>query len=251
MEQRPNVEDQSWGAVATIVWGILILCGAFIIQSITVAAYIVVTKGAVPSNELSALASELKYDGRLLSWCTFAAGIASVLATIVIVQLKHGSKIASYLGLRFPSLRQLLVWLGVLIMFVAVSDGISVLLGKPTTPEYMVKTYASLQSPWILWVALLIAAPLSEELFFRGFLIRGLSASIVRWYGAVFVSSAIWAAIHLQYDLYTISNIFVLGCILGTARYKTGSTILTILLHSFTNLLATTEVAIHLRNLAT
>ena len=76
-----------------------------------------------------------------------------------------------------------------------------------------------------------IAAPLSEELFFRGFLIKGLSASTLRWYGAVIISSVMWAAIHIQYDLYGIATVLVLGFILGTASIKSGSIILTMLLH--------------------
>jgi hypothetical protein len=96
---------------------------------------------------------------------------------------------------------------------------------------------------------LLVAAPLFEELFFRGFLITGLSASALRWYGAVIISSAMWAVIHVQYDLYGMGTVLVLGFILGTARIKSGSVILTMLLHSFTTLVATGEVVIYLRSL--
>jgi len=166
-----------------------------------------------------------------------------------VIKLKRGSKLSDYLGLIFPNLRQLFFWLVALIAFIGISDGISVLLGKPTTPEFMVKAYSSLAPPWILWLALLVAAPLFEELFFRGFLIKGLSASVLRWYGAVIISSVMWAAIHIQYDLYGMATILVLGFILGTARIKSGSTILTMLLHAFTNLVATAEVIIYLRNL--
>jgi len=63
------------------------------------------------------------------------------------------------------------------------------------------------------------------------------------------ISSVMWAAIHIQYDLYGMATILVLGFILGTARIKSGSIILTMLLHSFTNLVATGEVVIYLRNL--
>jgi membrane protease YdiL (CAAX protease family) len=58
-----------------------------------------------------------------------------------------------------------------------------------------------------------------------------------------------WAVIHVQYDLYGMGTVIVLGFILGTARIKSGSVILTMLLHSFTNLVATGEVVIYLRSL--
>jgi len=41
---------------------------------------------------------------------------------------------------------------------------------------------------------------LFEELFFRGFLFRGLSSSFMGPVGAVLVTSALWALIHTQYD---------------------------------------------------
>ena len=248
MEERVDDQHQFWGPLATLAWGILILLGLLITQAITVAVYIVLAGGAAPRAGSPALES-LKYDGRLLSWCTFASAIICGLAIIIVVKLKRGSKLSDYLGLILPNRRQLFFWLLVLIAFIGLSDGISILLGKPTTPEFMIKAYSSLASPWILWVALLIAAPLFEELFFRGFLIKGLSASALRWYGAVMISSVMWAAIHIQYDLYGMATILVLGFILGTARIKSGSIILTMLLHSFTNLVATGEVVIYLRNL--
>jgi membrane protease YdiL (CAAX protease family) len=163
--------------------------------------------------------------------------------------LKRGSNIREYLGLNLPNKRQFVSWFLIVLAFVILSDGLSFLIGEPIVPEFMSKTYDSLNSPWILWLALLVAAPLSEEVFFRGFLIKGLSASVVRWYGAVIISSAAWAAIHLQYDLYGVAMIFVLGLLLGAARVKTGSVILTMVLHSFTNFEATVEVVIHLRRL--
>jgi uncharacterized protein len=248
VEQRVDNQHPFWGPFATLAWGILILLGLLITQVITVVVYVALTGGTAPRPGSPALES-LKYDGRLLSWSTFATAIICGLAIVIVVKLKRGSKLSDYLGLIFPNLRQLFFWLVVLIAFIGISDGISVLLGKPTTPEFMVKAYSSLASPWILWLALLVAAPLFEELFFRGFLIKGLSASVLSWYGAVIISSVMWAAIHIQYDLYGMATILVLGFILGTARIKSGSTILTMLLHSFTNLVATGEVIIYLRNL--
>jgi hypothetical protein len=123
---------------------------------------------------------------------------------------------------------------------------ISVLLKRPM-PEFMTKTYASIGSPWILWLAVIVAAPLFEELFFRGFVIKGLAESRLGWQGAVLISSCLWSLIHLQYKPYELSFVFLLGLILGVARVKTGSTLLTFLLHSLVNLTAMIEVAVSLR----
>lgn len=87
----------------------------------------------------------------------------------------------------------------------------------------------------------------SREICFRGFIFKGLAESRLRWYGATLVTAILWAAIHLQYDWYGISCIFALGLLLGTARAKTNSTLLTMWLHSVINIMATVETAIALR----
>lgn len=243
-------QHRFWGPVTTILWGVFVLIAFAITQAITVVVYILLTRGAVSGIEASTLIAQLRYDGRLLAWCTFATTIVCGGATLFVVKLKQGSNLKDYLGLTLPSRRQFFGWLVVLIAFIGLSDGVSIFLGKSIVPEFMVETYGSLHSHWILWLALLIAAPLFEELFFRGFLIKGLSVSTLRWYGAVIISAAAWALIHVQYDLYGVVTVFVLGLILGAARAKTGSTILTMCLHSFSNLIATTEVVFHLRGVS-
>jgi CAAX protease family protein len=99
---------------------------------------------------------------------------------------------------------------------------------------------------WVLWLAGAVAAPITEEIFFRGFLFKGLAASRLRWYGAAVITSLLWAASHSQYDWYGIFAIFAFGLILGTVRAMTNSTLLTIWLHGLVNVLALAEMAIAL-----
>ncbi len=55
--------------------------------------------------------------------------------------------------------------------------------------------------------------------------------------------------VHLQYDLYEIATVFVLGVVLALARLRTNSLYTTIAMHAMVNFLATLEVAIYLRYL--
>jgi len=238
-----------WGPLSTILWGTLIAVVLVIAQAITVVIYMI-RKGDLLLGSSPASVNQLQYDGFLLSLCTFVSAVVCWGLTVSVVKLKRGSHVREYLGLTLPTKAQFLIWFFITLLFVGLADGLSLMVGEPIVPEVMSKTYASLDSPWILWLALLVTAPLSEEVFFRGFLIKGLSASIVHWYGAIIISSAAWAAIHLQYDLYGMAMIFGLGLVLGAARVKTGSIILTMLLHSFTNLAATIEVVFHLHRLS-
>jgi membrane protease YdiL (CAAX protease family) len=249
--QEVTLERQCsfWGPVSTILWAVLIGTLSIITGLVTVVVYIAVTIGKISPGQVPAVLKPLQYDGLLLSLSTFASAVVCGLAIIAVVKLKRGSNLREYLGLALPGKRQFFWWFFAIVGFVVLSDGTSLLSGRPIVPEFMLKTYSSSHSHWILWVALLVAAPVYEELFFRGFLIKGLSASALRWYGAVIVSAAVWALVHVQYDVCGIVTIFVLGLILGTARVKSGSIVLTMFLHSFCNLVATTEAASHLRRM--
>jgi len=96
----------------------------------------------------------------------------------------------------------------------------------------------------MIWVAFIIAAPLFEEIFFRGFLFKGLESSFMGPLGAVLVTSGIWAGIHLQYDLYGMGTVFCLGLLIGAARVVTASIVVPLVLHAVASLVATIEVAI-------
>jgi membrane protease YdiL (CAAX protease family) len=134
------------------------------------------------------------------------------------------------------------IGLGATLLFVALSDSITLALGRPIVPEVMVKVYQSADSPLLLILAMVILAPLTEELFFRGFLFEGLLASRLGPIGAVLLTSAAWSVVHAQYDLYGIATIFADGLLLGVIRWKTGSTLLTMVLHGLANLIAALEI---------
>lgn len=78
----------------------------------------------------------------------------------------------------------------------------------------------------------------------RGFFFTGVVRSRwgVGW--AIFLSSAIWAILHTQYDWYGIGTVFLLGIYLGAARHLSGSLLLVIGLHSAANVAATIEAVI-------
>jgi membrane protease YdiL (CAAX protease family) len=91
--------------------------------------------------------------------------------------------------------------------------------------------------------ALVVIAPLMEELLFRGFLFRGYAASRLGVVGAILLTSVIWASMHIQYEIFYIVQIIVLGCVFGWIRWRSGSTLLTIILHAIVNLTALLQVA--------
>ena len=76
---------------------------------------------------------------------------------------------------------------------------------------------------------------------------HGIASSRLGTVPAVLITAAAWAAIHVQYDWLGVGSVFLGGILLGIARLKTRSVMLTMLLHSLQNLMATIEVAACLR----
>jgi membrane protease YdiL (CAAX protease family) len=97
-----------------------------------------------------------------------------------------------------------------------------------------------------LWLAIVVAGPIGEEILFRGFMFRGFVHVPRDAIPSIAFISLIWSLLHIQYDWFTIAEIFAFGVLLGLVRWRTGSTTLTILLHMLYNLLAWTLVELTL-----
>ncbi len=155
-----------------------------------------------------------------------------------------------YLAVRRPSRNDLALGIGTLAVFIPVSDSLMYLSGRPIVPEFMVDAWQTAGFLPLLILALVVAAPVGEELFFRGFLFRGWAESRLGPAGAIVLTSVLWAVIHLQYDWFQISHIIAGGLLLGWLRYRSDSTLLTILLHGLMNLVATIEAAVQVELLS-
>jgi membrane protease YdiL (CAAX protease family) len=152
---------------------------------------------------------------------------------------------SGYLALRWPGRGEVVRGLAMLVALVLVWFLLRLAFGQ-ATPEFMIETYRSARaSGSLIWYAigLCVAAPIAEEFLVRGFLFRGWSQSFLGSAGAVVLSSAVWAAMHTQYNLFYISRIFTLGILLGTLRHRSGSTWLTVMLHAVHNFVSIAQVA--------
>ena len=77
-----------------------------------------------------------------------------------------------------------------------------------------------------------------------------MSASWLGISGALIATSAAWTAMHVQYEAFTMTQIFLIGLLLGWIRWASGSTLLTILLHMLANLAACAQAALKVEWLA-
>ena len=89
--------------------------------------------------------------------------------------------------------------------------------------------------------ALLIigVAPLTEELFFRGFMFGGLRRNM-HWIGAAVISSVVWGVFHFTgpSSWGVVIQLAIFGVVLGWLYEKTGSIWPGIVIHAFNNALA-------------
>src|SRR5258707_6326324 len=118
-------------------------------------------------------------------------------------------------------------------------DLLSRAAGRENAPGFMGELLNSAAADgliWLLVIAFVVAAPMSEEFFARGFLYRGWSESFLGPPGAIMLSSLVWTALHLQYDLFILGEVFSIGLLLGSLRYRFNSTWLTVIVHGLNNL---------------
>ena len=227
-----------WGLGGTLAWGVVIGLVYVYAQVVGIGYYIGLRHADAASGDIERLLGQHQYDGMALSFGLFAAALVCIPLILAATRLKQGSKPKAYLGLRPVDGWNFARWGGAILALAAAFDLLQWLGGQPIVPPFMTELYVSAAGSAVLWFAVVIVAPATEELLFRGFLLPGLAASVIGPVGAIVLTSLLWAAFHVQYDLLQTSFIFIVGALLGWARYKTGSVLLTFGLHALMNLAA-------------
>ena len=236
VSQRPPRIWKFWG---TTLWGLFIF-GAMFVGQLTVIAYFVLRQ----EGEVD-MASAIRAIGAGLTISlSVIMGLPAVAAACWIAIKPSRTSYADYLGLHWTTWKNVALGVLSLVVLVACWDLLSRALGREITPGFMGDVLKSAQTEgalWLLIVAFCVAAPISEELFARGFLYRGWSESFLGPVGAIALSSIAWTVLHLQYDWFFLGEVFSIGLLFGYLRYRTASTWLTIVLHGLNNLAATLQ----------
>ena len=184
-------------------------------------------------------------DGTVVSLSIMIGCVLLVAISALIIRIKGGN-LRQYLALEPFSLAVGIGMIGLLLIFMIGSQALTYMLDE-TPLSFVDPLYQSVSSVWLLVFAMVIVAPIYEELIFRGLLWSAIAEQFISPFdsspksdhrGAIvasLVTSLIFAVIHLQYGLYEISTIVVLALIFCYARIKSGSLILPMLLHIINN----------------
>lgn len=225
-----------WSAAATVGWLLVILLvtlvGVGAIAAMLTSALMV--SGTQQGDFFAALVKTVEDHLAALT-------VAQAMIVALMVLLLTGRK-GAVTQARMLALEPIGLWrLGVA---VAVILGIIFLLTEVPQMVFGISDKEALRwmtrlSPvWLAFVLAVVAAPVSEELLFRGFLYGGLAQSRIGPVGAIAVTSALWALVHIQYAWPILVQIFVYGAVFGVARWRTGSLWPSLVAHALINLYA-------------
>jgi len=235
-------EPTPWGLSATLGFAALIILANFLCGIMATAGYVAATQ----SPDLKMDPSQLVANGTLVTLSILLSAPLVFGLTFLFANFRKGPTIKDYLGFHEVDWKNIVKWLLILVIFATASDLVTLLLDRPIVQDFMSSIYSTATSKPLLWTAFVVAAPVSEEIFFRGFLFYGILNSRLGPRGAIVLSSLIWAPLHIQYDLYGILTVLVLGLLFGYARLKTKSVYIPIAMHALMNFIASMEVMLQI-----
>jgi CAAX protease family protein len=238
-QKKPPRVWKFWG---TLGWSLL-LYGAMTAAA-AVGIVLAVNYYGIDISVAAADKAAFLSDGVVVA-VTSMSGTLPVLAVIWLAVKLARQGFAHYLALRWPSARHAAIGLGGILLLMFAIDASSRLLGRPVVPQVLidgVRSAGEHRALGFFTLALVVTAPITEEIAFRGFIYRGFAASRLGTIGAVIMSSLIFAAIHVQYDMVTLAGVLATALLLGSMRAISGSTLLTIAMHALNNAVVLAEM---------
>jgi len=182
----------------------------------------------------------IRLDGQILQSLAYAA-FSAIAVVVIAVAAARRADWKVYLGLVWPRWSFIGLAFVVVAVEVAFNVGLFSLLPihEDATPgladEYQA-AIGNIVAMTLFWLSLTVIAPVSEEIAFRGFILRGWMSTRLGVTGAIVLSSLLFAAIHGPDQLAAFISLFVGGMLLATVRWLSGSIVPTILMHATWNL---------------
>ena len=198
-----------------------------------------------PSPGIFELITGLATNGLVLSLSVIAGAAVGIPMIVVFVKVRRRASIREYLAWNPISKKQVLVSLAIVAGLIALIELVGSATGQ-SSDVFTVNAYQTAKPLALLWISVVIFGPAFEEIFFRGFLFAGWIRSRLGAIGTVALTSSLFAVLHIQYDLFGIMAVLVMGIALGIMRLKTGSLWSPLLMHFTWNLVGMVMVALNL-----
>jgi len=195
---------------------------------------------------LQAYAGNLFQKSSAVSQTILISDLFSVLLIIYFVRRKTPLNMKGYLGFNPVKPLPFMMWQ---VIMVAFFFGMNYIVSQTSVeePEFMkfmrdMLATESLAALIMMLLALVGAAPLFEEMLFRGFMYTGMLYSSLGIIGAICIPSLFWSLIHVQYEWIWIAMIFFTGIMFTLARHLTGSIYTVIAMHAINNFLSFVDI---------
>lgn len=246
-EPMTERREGPWGFWATMGFSLVIGIGYFLVQTVLVIGVVILAARGREQFDIDEFGRTLTTNGLFWSVATCAGAPVIIGLTAFFAVAARGITVRDYLALYRPGWKTVGKWCLVVLLFIAATDSITYLIQGRIVPPVMEQVYGTAQFVPLLWLAFVVIAPFTEELFLRGFMFQGVVRSRLGPVGAIVLTSIVWSVLHTQYDLYGVALIFLGGLLLGYARFRSGSVFVPVAMHMVQNLVATIEVVISLK----
>ena len=223
-----------WGYWTTLGWSIV----AFLLGQFVGFSVLLWLRGGDWDSIL-----QTPFDGVLVT-IFVALSNPAMLAVLAIAVWLARSDLSEYFALQWPTARDLVFGIAALAVLVAAGDALLYFSGRDLVTGFQLQSYTTAAAAgWLpaMFAATIVIAPAGEEAMFRGFLFRGWVRSPRSVWPGIAAISILWAMLHIQYDWAGVLQIFIVGLFLGWMRWRSGSLVLTFLLHALFNLEGTLE----------
>lgn len=239
--------QNNWNAKETFWWMVVVLISITLISNIVEALTIGWHVGSL-SNHNGAVSRFVGNEKELLlhdfDFRVFSYGITAIISTFMLYMLakvKCSKPTEHYFALvKIPHYKQFLTFSLLYITYLIFVYFINQVIDEVDNTQYMFAFY-NMDFVFIGLIVVCFVAPITEEIFYRGFLFKGWSTSKLGVNGSILIISILFTLMHGgQYNLSTLLVLFPLALLLGFARYHSDSLWLPISIHTINNIIVAT-----------
>ncbi|GAB4246794.1 MAG: hypothetical protein Kow00122_03910 [Thermoleophilia bacterium] len=205
-------ERRGFGAVPW-GWADMIIVGALA----TAVEIALVPAGIVGAGRLAGAVSS---DALIAFFLQVSASYAIIVGAVWAIGVRRHHAGLEALGFRPLDLHSLAGLLGLLAAVIVATNLAVGLVARIPRGQEVFAFGTGPRQILVMGLLVLVAAPLGEETFFRGFLLQGLARRLRFWPAAV-ITSALFALAHVWWQLYV--PIFILGLAFAWLFWRTGS----------------------------
>lgn len=232
----PAPPPTPWGPWATVGFVAASMAIAVVMSTVVAVLWFVgelLVRGEMMSDDLVTTS--------MLAMAMTVVAVSQVVAlgaVIFFAWLRKPITLRDYFALRPASLKVLGLAALAMVGFVVFESTLNWLLVQDV-PESMTELMASVAVLPLVWVVVVIVAPVCEEVVFRGFMWKGLIKSRLGLHGTNLITCLPWTLLHLgQYGWLNMVLIFLAGLLFGYARHLSKSLWVPMFMHFAMNFFA-------------